>query len=203
MQTGEWNRVIGHGFLQNQKKGSLGVTRLPKWEWVYPLLALAGAPAVIGVMAEPDAAVLLPALHLALVDRAPVGGGLIVMIVIVVIHFAILVIGDILLVMEAVILAGQELVILEPVQGCIGFFEQVLAGVPPQGELADEAVRGDIPGIPGCRGFGHQGIAFEGSVFGHFWSPLGIGIVVDLFRVFNLQRWRKAESYSIMVTSWG
>ena len=89
------------------------------------------------------------------------------MIVIVVIHLAIRGIGDILLVMEAVVLAGQELVILEPVQGCIGFFEQVLAGISPQGELADEAVWGDIPGIPGCRGFGHQGVAFEGSVFGH------------------------------------
>ena len=90
------------------------------------------------------------------------------MIVIVVIHLAILVIGDILLVMEAVVLAGQELVILEPVQGCVGFFQQVLAGISAQGELADEAVRGDVPGIPGSRGFGHQGVAFEGSVFGHF-----------------------------------
>ena len=77
------------------------------------------------------------------------------MIVIVVIHLAILVVGDILLVMEAVILTGQELVILEPVEGCIGFFEQILAGITPQGELADEAIRRDIPGIPGSRGFRH------------------------------------------------
>jgi hypothetical protein len=85
MQTGDGNRVIGHGFLQKQKKGSLGGTRLPEWEWIDPLFALAVAPAVIGLVAEPDAAILLPALHLALVDRAPVGVGMIVMIVIVVI----------------------------------------------------------------------------------------------------------------------
>ena len=119
-------------------------------------------------MAEPDPAILLPAFHLALVDRAPAGGGKIVMIVIVVIHLAILLIGDILLVMKAVILAGQELVILEPVEGCIGFFQQVLAGISPQGKLADEAIRRDIPGIPGSRGFRHEGVAFEGSIFGHF-----------------------------------
>ena len=102
------------------------------------------------------------------------------MIVIVVIHLAILVIGDILLVMEAVILAGQELVILEPVQGCIGFFQQVLAGVTPQGELADEAVRGDVPGIPGRRGFGHQGVAFESGVFRTFLVSFRIWELVSI-----------------------
>ena len=168
MQTGNWNRVIDHGFLQKQKKGSLDGTRLPEWEWIDPLLALAVAPAVIGLMAEPDSSILLPAFHLALMDRTPAGVGLIVMIVIVVIHLASLVAGDILAIVEAIILTGQELVILEPVEGCIGFFQQVLAGISPQGELADEAVGGDVPGIPGCRGFGHQGVAFEGSVFGHF-----------------------------------
>ena len=155
MQAGKWNRVIGHGFLRKQKKGSLGVTRLPYMRCDHPLLALTRAPAAIRIMAEPDAAVLLPAFHLALVDRAPIGIGLIVMIVIVVIYFAILVVGDILLVMKAVVLAGQELVILEPVEGCIGFFQQVLACVTPQSELADETIRCDIPGIPGSRGFGH------------------------------------------------
>jgi hypothetical protein len=168
MQTGDGNRVIGHGFLRKQKKGSLGVTRLPEWGWFYALLTLAAAPAVIQLVAEPDSAVLFPAFHLALMDRAPVGHGLIVMIVIVVIHLAVLVIGDILAVMEAVVLAGQELVILEPVQGSIGFFQQILAGITPQGELADEAVGRDIAGIPRCRGFGHQGVALEGSIFGHF-----------------------------------
>jgi hypothetical protein len=135
---------------------------------IYPLLALAGAPGAIGIVAEPDTAILLPAFHLALVDRTPTWGGMIVMIVIVVIHPAILLIGDILLVMEAVVLAGYELVILEPVQGCIGFFQQVLTGISAQGELANEAVGCDVPGIPGSRSFRHQSVAFEGSFIGHF-----------------------------------
>ena len=168
MQTGDWNRSLVMVSSRNKKRAAWGLARLPGWGWIDPLLALAVAPAVTRPVTEPDAAVLLPAFHLALVDRAPVGGGLIVMIVIVVIYFAVLVVGDILLVMEAVVLAGQELVILEPVQCCIGFFKQVLAGITPQGELADEAIGGDVPGIPGCRGFRHQGVAFEGSVFGHF-----------------------------------
>ena len=73
MDTFDRDWILIHGFLLKQKKGSLGVTRLPGWGWIDPLLALAVAPAIIELVAEPDAAVLLPAFHLALVDRAPVG----------------------------------------------------------------------------------------------------------------------------------
>ena len=116
---------------ENKKRAAWGLARLPEWGWIDPLLALSVAPAVTRPVAEPDAAVLLPAFHLTLVDRAPIGVGMIVIFVMVVIHPANGSIGDILLVMEAVVLAGQELVVLEPVQGCIGFFEQVLAGITP------------------------------------------------------------------------
>lgn len=107
---------------------------------------------IIGLVTEPDAPILFKAAHFALVDRADSWS-----LAIVVLSTAGLTVVTGFLAIElglVGILTRQEVVFHQPGQGNIGPFEQVLAAIAAQRDLADKASGRDIAGIPGSGRFG-------------------------------------------------
>ena len=116
------------------------------------LLAFASAPAVLGLVAEPDFTVLLPALHLAVMDGAPIG----CMVCVTIAILGHIRVGSNTLGRSrarGMEIAGPVAVFTQPGKDHIGLFQQVFAGLGTQGELTDKAIGCGVTGIPGSRSF--------------------------------------------------
>ena len=108
-------------------------------------------------MGVPDTAFLLEAAHRNIVDRADLvtlgAGGLTAVVV-----------G----LRSAALEAERCAVVLEQETHCtVGSFQQLLAVIGSQGELALEAVWCQIPGVPGRRAFGVKHIILDSVVVSH------------------------------------
>ena len=113
-------------------------------------------------MGIPDAAVLLPALHLDVVDRA--GRSIAILIGAVATGSPIIALGlssiAIAARAEGEVVAGRAASLEQVGDGGLGFVQQFLAGIGTQGDLAGEALGRGVLGVPGSRGFGDEWCCF-------------------------------------------
>jgi hypothetical protein len=113
------------------------------------LALFAGTPLAVHFVGVPDATILLPALHLAFVDVAP--GWVVVVAIAVALRLAVLGLAGLVLGLAGARPEGvRRTTILEQVGGSVGrFLQQFRAVLPSQGNLALEAIRVDVAGVPG------------------------------------------------------
>lgn len=157
---------------------------LPEVEWVGYLFGLGSfrfaiAPAIAISMAEPDTAILLPTSHFALMDCAKTVPIFAVGLRAISTGSGASAIASRLARGEACIHERGAAVLLKKRDRSIGFIQKLQASIAAQRQLALEAFRSDIPGVPGGRSLGELGIELGGIVRSHFvFLFLGVKIFI-------------------------